>query len=125
MENMTNNNTIEWMIGVWILTILGNGREIVCRGNLGETLPELRNRVADQLTKLIEKAHPDLVNPQFWLTSSGFVCLSIEKWCSVANHPHGGYFGRTPPDIKFGYEARLNYIPAMEDENGKIVPITD
>jgi hypothetical protein len=125
MENMTNNNTTEYMIGVWILTILAEGKNIVCRGKPGETLPELRKRVANHLTKLIEKAHPDLVNPQFWLTSGGFVALSIEKWCKVPGHPHGGYFGRTPPDLKFAWEARLNYVPATLDEDYRLVPVTD
>jgi hypothetical protein len=124
MENMTNNNKTELWIGYWIVTILADGGKVI-KGKIGETLPELRIRIADQLTKAIEKAHPEYMNPQFWLTSSGFVCLSIEKWCKVPGHPYGGYFGRTPPDIKFAYEARENYIPAKVDESGKIVPITD
>jgi hypothetical protein len=124
MDNMTNNNTMELMIGYWIVTILAEGG-IVCRGELGETLPELRKRVADQLTKLVEKAKPELVNPQFWLTSGGFVCLSVEKWTKVPGHPHGGVFGRTPPLPQFAYDVRMNYVPAKEDEDGNIVPITD
>jgi hypothetical protein len=124
MENMTNNNTTEYMIGVWILTILAPVGEFVCRGEPGETLPELRKRVANNLTKIFEMARPEFVNPKFWL-SGGFVCFSHEMWEKVANHPHGGYWFRTLPDIKCGYEARQKYVPATLDEDYRLVPVTD
>jgi len=125
MENMTNNNTTEYMIGVWILTILAPVGEFVFRGEPGETLPEVRKRVANHLTKIFEMARPKFVNPKFWLTSGGFVCFSHEKWTKVANHPHGGYWSRTLPDIKCGYEARQDYVPATLDEDYRLVPVTD